>query len=100
MAAYLVALGRINDQERFGKYLEGVVPTLEPYRGALLGVEDPAEVLEGDPPYPRVVLLQFPSKDDARGWKSSAEYKAVAEHRLASSDHVFYLVDEFVPPSG
>ncbi len=49
-------------------------------------------------PYPRVVLLQFPSKDDARGWKSSAEYK-VSKHRLASSDHVLYLIDEFVPTS-
>jgi uncharacterized protein (DUF1330 family) len=64
-----------------------------------LGVEDPAEVMEGDPPFPRVVLLQFPSKEDARAWKNSSDYKAVAEHRLASSDHVFYLIDEFTPPS-
>ena len=98
MTAYLVALGRIHDQERFSRYIQAVVPTLEPFSGALLGVEDPAEVLEGDPPYPRVVLLQFPSKDAARGWKNSAE-KTVSEHRLASSEHVLYLIDEFVPPA-
>ena len=98
MSAYLVALGRIHDQERFAKYLEGVVQTLEPHGGQLLGLEDPAEVLEGDASYPRVVLLQFPSKQAARNWKNSPEYKVVAEHRLASSDHVLYVIDEFVPP--
>ena len=98
MAAYMVALGRIHDQERFAEYLEAVRPTLESYRGTLLGVEDPAEVLEGEPPYPRVVVVKFPSKDDARRWKNSAEYK-VSEHRLASSDHVLYLIDEFVATS-
>ena len=46
MAAYLVARGRIHDEERFGRYLEGVVATLEPYSAKLLGLEDPAEVLE------------------------------------------------------
>ena len=47
----------------------------------------------------RIRNSPFPSKDDARSWKNSADYKVVAEHRLASSDHVFYLIDEFVPPS-
>ena len=98
MSAYLVVIGRIHDQDRFAKYLESVGPTLEPYSGQLLGVEDPAEVLEGDPPFPRVVLVKFPSKEDARNWKNSPEYQAAAEHRLASSEHVFYLIDEFVMP--
>lgn len=98
MAAYFVALGRIDDQERFSKYLEGVVPTLEAYGGRLLALEDPAEVLEGDASLPRVVLLEFPNKEAIRAWQGSREYQAIAEHRRASSEHVFYAVDEFVPP--
>ena len=100
MSAYVVALGKVHDQVRFEKYLEAVGPTVEACGGELLGLEDSAEVLEGTAPYPRVVLLKFPSKDDARRWKSSPEYVAIVEHRLASSEHVLYLVDEFAPPAG
>ncbi len=42
MAAYFVAIGRIDDQERFARYLEAVGPTLAPHGGTLLAVEDPA----------------------------------------------------------
>ena len=99
MAAYVVVLGRIDDQTEFAKYLDGVAPTLAPHQGQLLAVEDPAELLEGEPPFPRVVLLQFPSKDAAHRWYTSAEYTAVAPHRHKSSAHVFYLIDQFVPPT-
>ena len=99
MAAYIIALGHIDDQERFAKYLEGVAATLDPHSGKLLALEDPAEVLEGDAPFPRLVLVEFPSIDDARNWYNSPEYTAVKEHRLASSEHVLYAVSEFVPPT-
>ena len=99
MAAYMIGFGRIDDPERFGKYLEAVPATVMSFGGEVLGIEDPAEVLEGTAPYPRVVLLRFPSKEDARAWKSSPEYQDIVEHRLASSEHVLYLVDEFVMPT-
>lgn len=99
MAAYFVGLGRIDDPERFGKYLEAVPATVMNFGGEVLAVDDPAEVLEGDASFPRVVLLRFPSKEDARAWKNSPEYQAIVEHRLASSEHVLYLVDEFVMPT-
>ena len=69
------------------------------FGGEVLGIDDAAEVLEGTAPYPRVVLLRFASKEDARAWKSSPEYQDIVEHRLASSEHVLYLVDEFVMPT-
>ena len=93
MAAYVIVLGRVHDMERFQQYLAVVGPTTEAFGGKLLSVADPAEVLEGEAPYPRVVLMEFPSAEQAREWKKSTEYKAVAEHRLAASDNVFYLID-------
>ena len=99
MAAYLVGLGRIRDQERFAKYAAGVPPTLTPFSGRLMAIEDPAEVMEGIAPFPRVFVIEFPTKEQARSWEASAAYKALEEHRLASSDHVLYLIDEFKPPA-
>ena len=100
MAAYFVAFGRIHDQERFAKYVEDAVPTLEAHHGEVLAVEDPADVVEGDPLFPRVIILKFPSKEAARNWYDSVEYQAVVQHRHASSDTTAYLVDEFVTPEG
>ena len=94
MAAYVIVLGRVHDMERFQQYLAGVGPTTEAFGGKLLSVADPAEVLEGDAPYPRVVLIEFPSAEQAREWKKSPEYKAAAQHRHASSDNVFYLIND------
>ena len=99
MAAYIVALGVVQDEERFAQYAQQVGPTLAPHSVEVVAIDAAAEVMEGNAPYPRVVLLKFPSKDHARNWKKSAEYQAAAEHRHASSEHVFYLVDEYVPPS-
>ena len=99
MAAYLVGLGRVHDQERFAKYAAGVPPTIAPFNGKLVAIEDPAEVLEGDAAFPRVFVLQFPSKADARNWEKSAAYKAIEPDRLASSDHVLYLLEGFTPPA-
>ncbi len=99
MAAYVVALGRVDDDERFARYLEAVGPTLEAHHGKLLAVEDPADVLEGEAPYPRVVVIEFPSKADAHAWHVSREYRTCADDRLASSAHVLYLADGFTPPA-
>ena len=99
MAAYCVAIGNIHDQERFDLYMEAVGPTLIAHGGDLLGIEDPAEVMEGDAPFPRVVLVKFPDKEAARNWYASPEYQAIIEHRLAAADSVLYLLDEFVMPA-
>ncbi len=94
MTAYLIALGQVHDFKRFEQYIEGVMPTLEPYSAEIISVADPADVLEGDAPFPRVALVKFPSKQDAINWKNDPVYEAAAEHRRASSDFVFYLVDD------
>jgi len=99
MAAYLVALGTVHDEERFAKYVEAVGPTLAAHGGEPLAVDGAAEVTEGNPSHSRVVVLKFPSKEHAKAWEESPEYQAAKQHRLASSDHVIYLLDEFVMPS-
>jgi uncharacterized protein (DUF1330 family) len=99
MPAYIVATGRIDDQERFGEYIKGVAPTMGPFGGKLLALEDSAEILEGNSPHPRVVVVEFPTMDDARNWYNSADYQKVLAHRLASSEHVLYAVNGFTPPA-
>jgi uncharacterized protein (DUF1330 family) len=55
--------------------------------------EDPCETLDGDPPYPRCVILEFPDAETARAWYNSPAYQAAAPHRFASTDGFVVLVD-------
>jgi uncharacterized protein (DUF1330 family) len=44
------------------------------------------EALEGNPP-DGVVLLQFPTVEDAKAWYNSPGYQAAVPHRLKAADY-------------
>jgi uncharacterized protein (DUF1330 family) len=61
-------------------------PTLTP-----LVVYGSMESLEGQMP-DGVVLLKFPTVEDARAWYYSPEYQAAAEHRKKAADYRAFIV--------
>ena len=65
MAAFLIAFNKINDPEVFAEYIKAAgaasIPELK-----LRGVMNPCEIMDGDLPYPRLIL-EFPDADTARG---------------------------------
>ena len=61
MAAYVIVLIEGSDPETFEVYRAQVPPTLEAYGGEYVVRGGEQEVLEGDWPYPRTVVLKFPS---------------------------------------
>ncbi|MEK9519062.1 DUF1330 domain-containing protein [Streptomyces sp. NPDC087908] len=79
MTAY--AIGNLHpkpvlDEEVF-TYMERVQSTLDPFGGRFLVHGAPArEVREGDWPG-ALVVIGFPSYDDARAWYDSAAYQAL-----------------------
>ncbi len=40
-----------------------------------------------------VVLLEFPTADDARGWYNSPDYQAAMQHRLKGAHYEVMLVE-------
>jgi uncharacterized protein (DUF1330 family) len=57
--------------------------------GKLLAVDEAPTVKEGDWPYTRTVLIEFPTAEAFDAWFNSPEYQALAEHRplYAASSH-------------
>ena len=49
------------------------------------------EALEGNPP-DGVVLLQFPTVEDAKAWYNSPGYQAAVPHRLKAADYRAFIV--------
>ena len=95
MTAYVLVQMTVHDRERYGRYAEQVRATLEPYQGRLLAADEAPDVVEGEWPHGKVVLIAFPDKDLARGWAEGPEYQAIIGERRASSEAVALLVQGF-----
>ena len=86
MAAYAIIQIEITDPETFETYRAQVPPVLEQYGGEFLVRGGGMEVLEGDWPIPRCVVLKFPSMEQAKTWWASPEYEGPKALRQASAN--------------
>lgn len=72
--AYVVAQVDVKDPAAYEEYRAQVPATLAKYGGEFLVRGGKVEVLEGEPPLGRVVILRFASLEQARTWYRSPEY--------------------------
>jgi uncharacterized protein (DUF1330 family) len=81
MTAYAIAhLQEATPHVEIAEYMERIGGTLEPYGGRFLVHGAGHEVKEGTWPG-HVVVIGFPSIDEARGWWDSAAYQEIAPLR-------------------
>ncbi len=93
MSAYVIVQIEVTDPETFEAYRAQVPPTLETYGGEYVVRGGEQEVLEGDWPYPRTVVLKFPSVEQAKAWHASAEYEGPKALRLSATKGNMLVVD-------
>lgn len=92
MSHYLIAQLKITDREEYGRYESGFMDIFTKFQGKLLAVDEETKPLEGDWPWTRTVLLEFPDEDAAMKWYQSPEYQELAQHRFNSSTGNIVLV--------
>lgn len=85
MVAYVAAQLRIHDPARYQTYARRFASTLTGFGGRLLVADDQPDVLSGDWPYDKFVLLQFASTQAATEWSSSDTYGRIAHDRDAAA---------------
>jgi uncharacterized protein (DUF1330 family) len=85
MSVYIVASIAVEDWDEYNKYQDGFLDVFAKYKGELLAVSDTPQVIEGQWPYTRAVILRFPDEAEARRWYESPEYQAIAQHRWRAS---------------
>jgi uncharacterized protein (DUF1330 family) len=98
MSVYVVATARIDNPEMLNEYLGKVVATFPP-DARILAVDETAEVVEGDVQPPRIVLIEFPSRESFRGWYDSPAYQAIVGLRLESTTGTLVVAEGFTPPA-
>lgn len=85
MAAYIVVQVDVTDPESYEIYKTQVPPTLEPFGGEFVVRGGAQEVLEGEWPFPRCVVLRFPDIERAKAWHQSDIYAAPKALRQKAS---------------
>lgn len=93
MSAYVIVQIEVSDPEAYEVYRTRVPPTLELFGGEYLVRGGAMEILEGQWPHPRCVVLKFPSMDQAKAWYASADYEEAKSLRQASSDANMIVVE-------
>lgn len=85
MPAYIIATIEVTDPEKFEVYRGQVPATIEKHGGKYLARGGAVEVVEGDQPARRTVVLEFDSLEKAKGWYYSDDYAGPKELRIAST---------------
>jgi uncharacterized protein (DUF1330 family) len=93
VTVYALAQLRIDDRERYDRYMGRFMPVLEKYNGKLLAADEAPRVLEGDwGDRNKVVLMEFADAGAFRAWATSSEYTEIAADRKAGADAVVLLI--------
>ena len=80
MAAFLIAHLEVQNPEGFRAYQRGILKTIKPHGGWILGA-GPAERADGDEPPNQNVIIRFPTMEDLRAWWASDEYAEIVPIR-------------------
>jgi uncharacterized protein (DUF1330 family) len=88
MAAYVLVDVEVRDPRGYADYTRQVPDTLVPYGGRFIVRGGPFETLEGHWQPQRVVVLEFPSVEQARAWHASPAYQAIISirHQYATTN--------------
>jgi uncharacterized protein (DUF1330 family) len=80
------------DPTAYAEYSKAVPATIAAHGGRFLVRGGAVEVLEGEFMPKRVVVLEFPDVDTAKGWYRSPEYAPLIAMRKRAARGSFYMV--------
>ncbi|MGE3540055.1 MAG: DUF1330 domain-containing protein [Candidatus Tectimicrobiota bacterium] len=93
MPAYIIVDLEVTDPAVFEEYRQLVPATIQQYGGRYVVRGGTIESLEGGWQPKRVVVLEFPSAEQAKRWYDSAEYRYPKSLRFKSATTRLILVE-------
>lgn len=97
MKAYCIVYESIDNPQMFEQYRSQVMPTIEAYEGRFLVRGGAFTALEGEMPYQRIALLEFPSRAKAEAWYHSPDYQRILPFCTGAARCQFILADGVQP---
>lgn len=93
MAAYVVITReKTRNAARLEPYAQLAPASFREYPATFRAFHGRYEVLEG-PAIEGIIILEFPSYEEAKAWYHSPTYQAASEHRFQGADYRFILTE-------
>ena len=93
MVAYIIVRIDVTDMEQYREYMKLTPPTIAQYGGKFIARGGELLTLEGEAEDKRVVILEFPSKEQAETWYKSPEYQSAKKVRENAATAQFVVID-------
>jgi uncharacterized protein (DUF1330 family) len=93
MPAYVVVQIAVEDPVRYAEYRRIAPPSIAAHRGRYIVRGGACEILEGSWLPPRLVVLEFPTLEQARTWWASPEYAPAKALRQECASTEMLLID-------
>ena len=85
-AGYVIAQLKVTNPENYKEYVSQVSEVVKKFGGEYLVRNGEYQVVEGEDNFPRIVIIKFPTYEEALAWYKSDEYNPVKDIRLANSE--------------
>ncbi|MEE1656927.1 DUF1330 domain-containing protein [Microvirga sp. CF3062] len=95
MTAYIIAQLKFTDLDSYRKYQRAFPKVFGRFRGTIVIADEHPRLLEGHWERDKVVVLSFPSEEDALAFQNSDEYRLIARDRKAGAEATILLVRQF-----
>ena len=94
MPAYVIACVKDAwDQDKLAEYRERNTDAVAKHNGRFVARGGRQEILEGGYEPKRVVIIEFPDLEAAKGWYESDDYAPLRELRRSASDTDIFVVE-------
>ena len=93
MSAYIIAQINVTNPEKYQEYAKLAGPASAKHGGRFLVRGGTKTTLEGDIPYQRIVVTEFPDIEAAKRFYHSVEYQAAREKRLGAADFNMVIME-------
>ncbi len=90
---YLVASLEVSDLEAYEPYRLQVPALIERHGGRYLVRGGALQTLEGDADFSRLVVVEFPSVEAARGFYDDPDYQRIIAHRTDNATGTLVIVE-------
>jgi uncharacterized protein (DUF1330 family) len=95
MPAYIIVDVEVNNPAAYEDYKKLTPGSLEPFDGKFIVRGGAVSPLEGDWNPTRIVMLEFPTMEQAKAWWSSEEYAPAKALRQSASSTRMIAVEGF-----
>jgi uncharacterized protein (DUF1330 family) len=93
MSAYVIGEIQISDPAAYNEYRPLAAASVARFGGRFIVRGGNVDLLEGEPPPERIVVIEFPDGETARRWYRSEEYQAALKIRQSASRGRVFLVE-------